>query len=150
MQDFYADCDKAEDLRFREINEKRLCETLSRIEMRTGRNRVLDVGCGCGQRLALAAKRGWEVFGIEISESALRHLAAIGVQAFGGDLTDAAFASAFFDVAYVSEVLKHVLNPQVLIKRDLPNPALWGCAYVDYAKFQQPNSNAPWNALDDI
>ena len=112
MVSFYEDYYDEEDLQFRPLNEKRIVGILGAIESRTGVGRVLDVGCGSGHLLKVAASRGWIAYGTEIAKSALFHLSSFPFQIFPGDLLDARFPSNFFEFIVVSEVIEHVLTPK--------------------------------------
>ncbi|MBU0606316.1 MAG: class I SAM-dependent methyltransferase, partial [Armatimonadetes bacterium] len=77
-----------------------------------GRGRLLDVGCGTGEFLALL-REDFEVYGLEVSQRYLRlareryglpHLVA-------GELTAAGFEPAFFDVVQMRGVLQHLPDP---------------------------------------
>jgi 2-polyprenyl-3-methyl-5-hydroxy-6-metoxy-1,4-benzoquinol methylase len=76
---------------------------------RTGR--LLDVGCGRGWFLTEAKKRGWEVYGTEYSETAVKICEASGIAMRAGKLDPAAFAGITFDVITSFEVIEHINNP---------------------------------------
>lgn len=76
-------------------------------------NLILDVGCGKGYFLNEARKRGWQVYGTEFSEQAVKICRDKGITMFQGDLNPADFGNMKFDVVYNSEVIEHVNNPTV-------------------------------------
>lgn len=78
-----------------------------------GTPRLLDVGCGRGYFVAAAAEAGFNVMGIDISDTAVRYATeALGVRAICGDITTVAgqFEGAF-DVASFWATIEHVRNP---------------------------------------
>lgn len=84
---------------------------LKEIEIYKGR--LLDVGCADGYFLGLAQERGWEPYGVEISdfylEKANKNLSEKSV--FGFPLKIAKFPSEFFDVVTLLDVLDHLIDP---------------------------------------
>jgi len=81
---------------------------LSRLKV-PGR-RLLDVGCSTGAGLAAAADGGWEVTGVEFSESAAEQARLRpGVKAvYSGRLADAPLSEESFDVITLFDVIEHI------------------------------------------
>jgi len=75
-------------------------------------NRLLDVGCGTGHFLARAKQRGWEVWGTEYSDAAIRICEAKGITMVQGALEPARMPVQPFDVITSLEVLEHVTDPR--------------------------------------
>jgi 2-polyprenyl-3-methyl-5-hydroxy-6-metoxy-1,4-benzoquinol methylase len=78
---------------------------------------LLDVGTHCGFFLRMARGRGWDLSGVEASESS----AQIAREAFGlnvraGLLEQAGFGDASFDVVTLVDVLEHVSDPASLLR----------------------------------
>jgi 2-polyprenyl-3-methyl-5-hydroxy-6-metoxy-1,4-benzoquinol methylase len=75
--------------------------------------RLLDIGCGRGDLLQIAAQSGWEVSGIEISPLAVQQanqlLKENRVQA--GDLETLALASNAYTLITSYHVIEHLLDP---------------------------------------
>lgn len=86
---------------------------LNEIEKHAGIGSILDVGCGYGFFLTKARKRGWEVFGTELSEIATRyanqqqHLPHVVCS----DLDPSLFDGRQFDAINLTNVLEHVPSP---------------------------------------
>jgi SAM-dependent methyltransferase len=78
--------------------------------------RILDIGCGAGHFLSVAGSRGWDTYGTEVAAGLTDRLQALGIHSFHGELADAKYESAFFDVVYCSEVIEHVLRPVDLLR----------------------------------
>jgi len=78
------------------------------------KGKLLDVGCADGTFLGLAQKRGWEPYGVEISdfylEKAKKNLNEKSV--FGVPLKIAKFPSDFFDAITLLDVLDHLGDPR--------------------------------------
>jgi SAM-dependent methyltransferase len=74
---------------------------------------ILDVGCATGYFLEAAGKRGFQPYGVEISD----HSSAAAKEKFGADrvhsgvLEDAPFRDGQFDVIAMSDLLEHVRDP---------------------------------------
>lgn len=78
---------------------------------------LLDVGFGSGTFLRLAKEHGFEVSGTEISEYACRYVGeTYGIEVFRGDLKDAHFPSARFNVVTLWHALEHFPDPQTTLK----------------------------------
>jgi len=84
---------------------------LNKLEHRKGK--ILDIGCADGYFLALARERGWESYGIEISDFLLRKARENlgGKQIFGVPLKMANFPPNSFDVITMWDVLDHLIDP---------------------------------------
>jgi SAM-dependent methyltransferase len=83
-----------------------------------GRGRLLEVGCGRGELLRGAANVGWEVRGIEMTET----FARIANDEFGVrvEVSPAGTADSLreqWDVVVLAAVLEHVYDPMTLLHR---------------------------------
>jgi len=86
--------------------------TLDWIERRTGRGRLLDVGCGCGFFLRSAAEHGWEATGFDASAWAADHVrTTYGLNAYTGTLDGVPLPVGHFDVITLWSTLEHVTDP---------------------------------------
>jgi len=73
---------------------------------------LLDVGCGIGDFLAEAQKRGWQVKGLDISRSAkIAAKETYGLDVEVGSLDNVPFAPASFDVITLWDVIEHIRKP---------------------------------------
>jgi 2-polyprenyl-3-methyl-5-hydroxy-6-metoxy-1,4-benzoquinol methylase len=75
--------------------------------------RLLDVGCGDGLLVAQAQRRGWESWGLEVSDELVTRIRTeYGLtQLFLGTLAAAAYPSAHFDAVLLINVIEHLRNP---------------------------------------
>jgi len=87
---------------------------LRRLDTQRGTsNSLLDIGCGIGDFLRKAQKRGWQPYGVEISKE-LSDVAArrlCGVRVFNGSVEEAAFKENTFSVITIWDTLFHMERP---------------------------------------
>jgi SAM-dependent methyltransferase len=76
-----------------------------------GRPRLLDVGCGEGEFLAVMAGLGWEAEGIDPSADAVEAARLRGVRVRQGDLTDVPLDDEAFDAITFRLVFEHIPDP---------------------------------------
>ena len=74
--------------------------------------KLLDVGCGTGEFLRLARSAGWDVAGTELSPHGARVAASAGMPVFPGEIWEAGYPSAHFDLVTCWHVLEHVTDPR--------------------------------------
>ena len=75
--------------------------------------RLLEVGCGHGNLLVESQARGYDVTGIEYSESSVRAANAnLGAtRVFQGSIDTVSLPEQSFDVAVLADVIEHTRNP---------------------------------------
>jgi len=78
--------------------------------------RLLDVGCGNGDRMAEFEARGWQVQGQEIDPTAAGQARARGLRVHLGDLESSGFAPESFDAVTANHVIEHVHAPVALLR----------------------------------
>mgnify|MGYP001559837226 CR=1 FL=1 len=79
--------------------------------------RILDVGCGNGQSLYWAKKRGFEPYGVELNKRTADSAKANGLEVYNGFLENAPYPKNSFDFVFLGEIIEHVNNPRNLIKQ---------------------------------
>ena len=79
---------------------------------------LLDLGCSSGSFLESMKDQPWKLYGVEMSaEGARMAEARSGAHVFVGDIPDAPFAPASFDVITCFDVLEHVYKPRRVMER---------------------------------
>jgi SAM-dependent methyltransferase len=73
--------------------------------------RWLDVGFGNGSLLVTAEEFGWKPVGLDLRESSVREMRAIGIEAHVADIADFRPAEPF-DVISLADVLEHMPFPK--------------------------------------
>ncbi|MEK6953925.1 MAG: class I SAM-dependent methyltransferase [Candidatus Micrarchaeota archaeon] len=77
-------------------------------------SRVLEVGCGNGKHLSALLDKGFDVYGVDISPSAIKlakeraELSGEGAILTIGDATQLHFEDNFFDVVFLFHILGHL------------------------------------------
>jgi SAM-dependent methyltransferase len=90
-------------------------EALSRYK--TG-GALLDLGCSSGAFLETLKGSSWKLHGIEMSEVAARKAEErTGAQIFVGDILEAPYSPASFDVITCFDVLEHVYEPRKVLAK---------------------------------
>jgi len=96
-----------------------------------GQGRYLDVGCGSGASLGVAAALGWRVAGIEVDAAAAARARRFTDAVYVGDVLGAPFPAASFDVVTAFHVLEHVPDPIAVVRRMLDWLAPGGQAIIE-------------------
>jgi len=92
----------------------RLDEDIS-FHTRTGSGRLLDIGCNEGRTLKNYARNGFQAEGTELNETAAAVARAAGFTVFTGQLDDF-IPTVPYDVAVLSNVLEHSLDPKAMVR----------------------------------
>lgn len=92
------------------ITIQRYNELLNLFEIYRQTNRLLDIGCGDGYFLVAAKARGWNVFGTEYTDEAIKICSEKGIQMYKGAIEAISFDQQKFDVVTSFEVLEHLNN----------------------------------------
>jgi SAM-dependent methyltransferase len=78
--------------------------------------KLLDIGSSKGVFLDIARKSGWEVMGVEPSDSDSAYAREVfGLPVFTGTLEEAGFPSNCFDVVTMWDVIEHLKNPTTTV-----------------------------------
>lgn len=105
--------------------------------------RVLEIGCSEGSFLARLQQRGWEVYGVEPSETfadyarEVRHL-----NVTQGLFHEGSFGQQLFNLVVCARVLEHVPDPVALLKIVHARLVPQGQVFIDV-----PNIYTPWDDL---
>ena len=77
--------------------------------------RLLEVGCGSGEKLAQLRAIGWEVEGQEIDPKAAANASSKGLTVHLGNLQNLSFSSDLFDAVIMNHVIEHIHDPVALL-----------------------------------
>ena len=106
----------------------------------------LEVGCGKGYGLIEAAKKGWQVYGQDITNASAEEIRTkTGLDIFVGELKKAGFREEFFDVIYLDSVIEHLPQPANMLQdlKQILKPG--GLIYI-----VTPNADAAINRFRDL
>jgi 2-polyprenyl-3-methyl-5-hydroxy-6-metoxy-1,4-benzoquinol methylase len=100
---------------------QRFQQGLGVLEREVSVGKLLDVGCGAGTFMAIAAQHGWDVYGVEMNEALCGEVdKAVGP----GRVTVGAFEALDpeaeehrYDAITLWDVIEHVLDPMAFIER---------------------------------
>ena len=85
---------------------------LRRLQRYGSGDRLLEVGCGAGDFLVGAQRKGWQVCAVEYSDSLATALRTeLGFDVRAGDLEPGLWPNASFDAVILWSVLEHLHNP---------------------------------------
>lgn len=79
--------------------------------------RLLEIGCGRGEKLSLFKDLGWDVLGQEIDSRAVEHARkSTGVDVLCGDLLSLGLDADQFDAIIINHVVEHVFDVAALFE----------------------------------
>lgn len=107
---------------------------IAKAEQLLGRKgRLLELGCGRGELLGVAAERGWTVHGVEMTPQFARDAAARGVEIESSPVETSTLLDREngFDVIYLAAILEHLYDPVLCLKRIRRALAPGGLVFID-------------------
>jgi SAM-dependent methyltransferase len=107
--------------------------------------KYLDVGAGEGYGLIEAVDRGWETYGIDITDHRISDAKNIKIQFKQAELIHANFPHNHFNFIYVDSVLEHVPNPMEQLKELNRILSPGGIVYIGV-----PNENSLFTIIQQI
>jgi len=113
--------------------------------------RLLDVGCGAGAVLRTMSNLGWRVEGQEVSAVAADRLEELGFLVHRGAVESLDLPAESFDVVVMSEVVEHLLAPQVTLAAVHRLLCAGGALYLTTPNFGSLSRNLlhdKWRAID--
>jgi SAM-dependent methyltransferase len=81
---------------------------------------VLDVGCGTGNFLSYALRRGLEAYGVDLDADAVADARSRGLRAYTQDEIRGAGIPEQFDALTMWDVIEHIIDPLAALKAILP------------------------------
>lgn len=121
------------------------------VQARKSGGDLLDVGCASGSLLWLARKAGFSVSGVEVGrQSAAFVKSVLGIDVFCGQLEDAPFREAQFDVVTMFHALEHVPNPRAVlrtIRRLLNDEGVFIAVVPNFGSWGAKSEGARWKWL---
>lgn len=75
------------------------------------KRRLLDVGCGAAEFTGYCQKKGWEVYGQDVSKDACNEAKKRIKNVFCGRLSEANYPHKYFDVVFLNSVLHQMEKP---------------------------------------
>jgi 2-polyprenyl-3-methyl-5-hydroxy-6-metoxy-1,4-benzoquinol methylase len=108
---------RGENVRLMDRIKTRLCAWAVLVKIPPIRNgRILDVGCGAGKLLKVAASVGYECHGVEPSPGAREILEKNGFKAYPL-ISDVDAPSLYFDVVIFNHSLEHMPDPALAVRK---------------------------------
>jgi 2-polyprenyl-3-methyl-5-hydroxy-6-metoxy-1,4-benzoquinol methylase len=101
----------------RVLTFERHLRPLEKIAPPGGGRRLLDVGCHVGVFVEIAARHGWDAWGVEPSHWAAVQAQQAGLQVVEGTMGTAGFDDAFFDVITMWDVIEHLEQPSAEVSQ---------------------------------
>ena len=100
-------------LRDRGNIQLRLAQVLSQIERHEWKGSLLDIGCGMGMFVEVAARSGWDAWGIDLNEHAVKWAQEnVSPKVRYGTVADLDFAEGSFDCVTMFDVIEHLDDPR--------------------------------------
>jgi SAM-dependent methyltransferase len=122
------------------------------ITQRARRGRVLDVGCGRGILPFLLKRRGWDAYGLELSETAAEHAREVlGVPVFVSRIEESPFEAGSLEAIVFWHVLEHIQDPRSALRRAhelLASGGLLVVAVPNFESLQARAGSSGWFHLD--
>jgi 2-polyprenyl-3-methyl-5-hydroxy-6-metoxy-1,4-benzoquinol methylase len=78
--------------------------------------RLLDVGCHIGVFVEIAARHGWDAWGVEPSQWAAWQAQQVGLQVVEGTMATSGFDDGSFDVVTLWDVIEHLEYPSAELR----------------------------------
>ena len=113
--------------------------------------KMLDIGCGNGERFCWMQDLGWDIYGVELDKNACLWAAKRGIKVSNTNLVEAAYPNGFFDVVILNHVLEHLHHPQLTLRECNRILRRGGLLIVDVPNFGGYDARffrETWNSLD--
>lgn len=134
-----------------ETTLNRYRQLLDEFEKYRRTNKILDVGCGMGDFLAVAKEKGWDVYGTEYTDDAIRVCKSKGISMNQGPLNVEWFQNENFDVITSFEVIEHINNPREdmeIISRLLRKGGVFYCTTPNFNAIERRILGSKYNIIE--
>jgi 2-polyprenyl-3-methyl-5-hydroxy-6-metoxy-1,4-benzoquinol methylase len=120
----------------RENFKKIFQKILKNIEKYHKKGRLLEIGFGSGLLLELAQKKGWEVWGVEISSWAVKQAKEnFRNRIFEGEIENLDLPENYFEVIVINHVLEHSLAPDKILNKSFRLLKRGGVLFIGLPNF---------------
>lgn len=135
LSDYYAKYSYSDNYYLSPLTSLRYERLLDEFALYKKNNRILDIGCGNGQFLEVAKKKGWEIWGTEYSKEAVLQAQKKGLNVLHGRLDEVLDDLPKFDVITSFEVIEHIINPEseIDLMKNILGPG--GVVYITTPNF---------------
>lgn len=136
---------------FNPLTEKSYLRVLDRISKVTPGRKVLDVGCGNGDFVDVAARVGWNVEGIELAQPAVEIAQSFGLPVRQVDFYAEEIRPSSRDVVTLFEVIEHLPQPGRFLARAEEVIRPGGVIYLttpNFASLDRRVLGADWRAIN--
>lgn len=83
------------------------------VRMGAGRHKILDIGCGKGLLLSSLQRKGWKVWGTELSDDSAQYAKTrMGINVLKQNIQDCEFPVYNFDIITMFHSLEHMKDPK--------------------------------------
>lgn len=90
---------------------------ISEISKYKKNGRILEIGCGKGDLIIKIKSKGFEVYGVEISQIASRELKDSNIPVKNAPIEEVDYPADYFDYVIMYGVIEHVNNPYLVMKK---------------------------------
>jgi 2-polyprenyl-3-methyl-5-hydroxy-6-metoxy-1,4-benzoquinol methylase len=95
---------------------KRLRDVVASFESSRSTGQLIDVGFGAGTLLSIAADRGWDCWGTEMSPPQVKMGRSQGWNVHEGSIVDWRLPPSTFDVVCMVELIEHLPDPDAYLR----------------------------------
>ena len=110
--------EQVKDKKFYDYKWKRIFDNFKLLKKNFKNKKILDIGCGWGQCLLYLQKKGFDCYGLDPSDIAIKYCKSKGLKAEISNLEKLdIFGNIKFDFIIMNNVLEHLRDPISIIKK---------------------------------
>ena len=114
---------------------KRMTQQMREILAIKSGGAFLDVGCGLGRHLGLAAERFTRAEGIELDSASVQYCRESGLTVYDKPLDQLALPHGEYDVVLMNQVIEHLTHPEKVCREVFELLKSGGILYIDTPNF---------------